>query len=476
MKKIEQKYTYAGLDSYWYKVEVNGKPGCLLGALISMATLTSDGTVFYTQIEKEENDNLSLHIRYKIPGNAYKETTIPLIAPYLSLNISNGKGLIGVNNILTIDSYSEPCDHAAVMYVFWNGQELNHIAELRYFNTPERFNRVKFIFPNDEGGINNKMVYYKESRKENELDWTPVHEEVEEFQWTGKELVPEGQSSKQSAHDVIAKKNIHDETKSDIYIKNENTGENVFFLTIGNVYAAHFIEYHNGNVYVIRRIGYDGYPDKDWMDELWKYDQQKTGTKLFSGPGLGFRVSPNEEFIAATHDINTPYHSLSILNEEGVIINTYTLKELGAGEWDEYIQSFNWSDDSKLFWGGTFSTDSPGSFFCVIYEGESCGIKIFPRNEIPDTIETEYKIESNTGKLVYSTFPVIFDMESHKEYEKENPTIYLKVYDFYTKQSKEIASSKFKKFEPEWIGPDSIEYTDPKTQKRIRKKLVPILN
>src|SRR5690606_29564182 len=196
---------------HWYKVEVNGKSGYLLGALISMATLTSvsDGTVFYTQIEKEENDNLILHIRYKIPGNAYKETTIPLIAPYLSLSISNGKGLIDVKNIFTINSYSEPCDHAAVIYLFWNGQELNHIADLRYFDTPEKFNSVKFIFPNDDGGINNKIVYYKESKKENELVWTPVYEETEKFKWTGKELVSdsEGQSTKQSTHNVISKKN-----------------------------------------------------------------------------------------------------------------------------------------------------------------------------------------------------------------------------------------------------------------------------
>ena len=477
VEKIEQKYTYAGLDSYWYKVEVNGKSGYLLGALISMATLTSDGTVFYTQIEKEENDNLSLHIRYKIPGNAYKETTIPLIAPYLSLNISNGKGLIGVNNILTIDSYSEPCDHAAVMYVFWNGQELNHIAELRYFNTPERFNRVKFIFPNDEGGINNKMVYYKESRKENELDWTPVHEEVEEFQWTGKELVPEGQSPKQSAHDVIAKKNIHDETKSDIYIKKQSTGKNDFFLTIANVYSDHyhFGEYHNGNVYVIRRIGYDGYPDDDWTDELWKYDQQKNGTKLFSGSGISFRVSPNEEFIAVTHDTYTPHARASILNKKGVILNTYTLKELGDRDWDESIDLFNWSDDSKLFWGGISYTDSREMFFCIRLDESNCGIEIFHSEEIPDSIEDEFEIETNTGQLVYSTYPLLF-MGTHEEVAKENPTIYLKVYDFYTKQIKEIDSSKFKKFIPKWIGTNLLEYTEPKTQKRIRKKLSPILN
>src|SRR5690606_24380485 len=269
-----------------------------------------------------------------------------------------------------------------------------------------------------------------------------------------------------------------EETKSDIYLKNESTGENVFFLTIANVYAthSHFSEYHNNSVSVIRRVGYDGYPDGDWTDELWKYDLQKIGTKLFSGPGLDFRVSPNEAFIAVTHDINTPHHSVSILNKEGVVINTYTLKELGAGEWDEYIQLFSWSDDSKLFWGGTFSTDNPGSFFCMRSEGENCGIEIFHSNEIPDPIETEYKIESNTGKLVYSTFPVIFDVDSYKEYEKKSPAVYLKIYDFYTKQSKEIAFSKFKKFEPEWVGKDLIEYTDPKTQKRTRKKLVPILN
>lgn len=479
IEKTEQKYTYAGRDSHWYKVEVKGKSGYLLGALISIATLTSvsDGTIFYTQIEKEKKDNLILQIRYKIQGNAYKETTISLLAPYLSLSISNGKGLIGVNNIFTINSYSEPCDQAAVIYVFWNGQELNHIAELRYFDTPEKFNRVKFIFPNDDGGIKNKIIYLKEKghskEDEDELVWTPVHEEVRKFKWTGKELVSEaeGQSSKRSVNNIIAKKNMHEETKSDIYIKNKNTGKNDFLLTIANVYSAHyhFGEYHNGNVYVIKRIGYNGYPDDDWTDELWKYDQQKTGTKLFSKRGISFRVSPNEEFIAVAHN------GLSILNKKGVVLNTYTVKELGSEEWDG-IHLSNWSEDSQSLWGFTAVATNISTFFRIRHEDLNCGIEIFHKKEIPDLIETEYEIESNTGQLVYSTFPAIFDTVSYEDYEKENPTIYLKVYDFYTKQSKEIASSKFKEFEPKWTGPNSIEYTDPKIQKRTIRKLIPILN
>ncbi|HIE38991.1 MAG TPA: hypothetical protein EYP77_07995, partial [Anaerolineae bacterium] len=54
-------------------------------------------------------------------------------------------------------------------------------------------------------------------------------------------------------------------------------------------YAQHYhgSERHNGNLYVIRRIGYTpgGGRSTGWTDELWRYDLEGNGTKLYAAQG-----------------------------------------------------------------------------------------------------------------------------------------------------------------------------------------------
>src|SRR5512140_1169751 len=53
------------------------------------------------------------------------------------------------------------------------------------------------------------------------------------------------------------------------------------FMDVADVYSDHYhpAEFHNGNVYVIRRIGDTS--SSTWTDELWKYDSAKRGSRIF---------------------------------------------------------------------------------------------------------------------------------------------------------------------------------------------------
>lgn len=103
-------------------------------------------------------------------------------------------------------------------------------------------------------------------------------------------------------YSVVVKENPTDKTKTDIYLKDPKTGQETFYLTLSDIYRNHYhnAEYHNGNLYIIHRTGGDtGYETNlNWTDELWRYNQQKKGQRLYSVRGIDFRVSEDEKLIA----------------------------------------------------------------------------------------------------------------------------------------------------------------------------------
>jgi hypothetical protein len=71
---------------------------------------------------------------------------------------------------------------------------------------------------------------------------------------------------------VIVRENASDPTRSDVYLQDPATGQETFYMTLLDVYRAHYhnAEFHNGSLYIIHRTGGDaGYEtNPDWMDTL----------------------------------------------------------------------------------------------------------------------------------------------------------------------------------------------------------------
>ena len=107
-------------------------------------------------------------------------------------------------------------------------------------------------------------------------------------------ITPEPTTSNQNEqtpinYSVVVKENPADKTKTDIFLKDPKTGQETFYITLSDIYRNHYhnAEYHNGNLYIIHRTGGDtGYQtNPNWTDELWRYNQQKQGQKLYSVRG-----------------------------------------------------------------------------------------------------------------------------------------------------------------------------------------------
>jgi len=267
-------------------------------------------------------------------------------------------------------------------------------------------------------------------------------------------------------YEVVTRVNGKNDRLTDVYIKDVETGNEIFFASILDVYFNHYhhVEYNNGNIYIIKRIGYDGYPDEDWTDELWKYDSNRVSNKLYSTKGLDFRVSPDGKLIALQEGEN-----LLFLETDGTFLKKFPTDVLGSKDISSPdLNLLDWSNDSNLFWGDLSFTVSPELFFAI--NTELWSIERYDVRDLNLTI-SDLALNYNNGKLAYSDFPALFDNYSYDDFMNSESEVTLKIYDLKTKEEQEIAVSITKKFEPEWIAQDILEYNNPDSDDRIQFEL-----
>lgn len=204
IKIIEQSeltQEFDGIESNWYKIEFNGKTGYVLGALISMRSLTTiDNKNLHFQIKSDENGRISVKIRHAFNETEYKENTFGLIGYEFSIDLLNNNGLQNVKNIIAINYLSEACGvEGGVSYIFWDGSNLKHIADLSSISEAGMFYyQEKFVFPNQPEGVKDKLVYEVErgTIEDEETNWVKTYKEKREYAWTGTEMVPTFSKSK----------------------------------------------------------------------------------------------------------------------------------------------------------------------------------------------------------------------------------------------------------------------------------------
>jgi len=262
--------------------------------------------------------------------------------------------------------------------------------------------------------------------------------------------------------------NPQDNSKTDISIKNLKTGEQELYITLPDIDVRHYhpCEYHNGNLYVIKKIRCDGHPEVEWTSELWRYDADEKSTKLHTAKDIDFRVSPNERYLAVREE------NLVFLGSQGNPLQGITIKELSSHE-DELhgplivrIHLLKWSDNSNQFWGALQAGPSPQTIYRV--EVPLWQKVVYDISELH--IPVEYDLNANTGKLVYSDYPQIYDVTSLEEFEKSQRAVILFIYDLNSRDIQNIQivdTSVAAKFYPKWIDDVTVEYDSPEEENRI---------
>ena len=265
-----------------------------------------------------------------------------------------------------------------------------------------------------------------------------------------------------SNYRVVLKENPQNNSKTDVYLKNPDNNKEELFITLTDVYSQHYhnSEYHFGNLYIIRRIGYDGSADENWSDELWKYNSQKKGAKMYSGKGIDFRVAPDEKYIAIQDE------KLTMIDQSGKVVHAYPLDNLSLDDnQDLQIGLLKWSDNGSQFWGDLFLTAYPQAFYKI--DTDSWEVDKYDVSKLG--FSDDYDLNGNNGKIAYSDHSVMFDASAAQEDEQSGTKVSLIIYDLKTKAQKQIAVSVTKVFEPKWMADNTIEYNDPNSNSRVEK-------
>lgn len=259
--------------------------------------------------------------------------------------------------------------------------------------------------------------------------------------------------------------NPSDPALTDIEVTDLVTGEALGAWSVPDVNVTHYhnVEYHGGRLYVLKRLGYDGYPDEDWTDELWRYDRDGQGDLLYRLQGLDFRVSPDERWIA----VRDHERALVILDGQGHVTAERDVLELAGDRMardfyrtldpSPFYRPAGWSADGEHLWlefhPGVqligFLRLSAGDWHVEHYDVSGLGAGF------------ESALEPTTGRLAYSDMPAILDEFSHEEFVASRRPVTLYVLDLETGQSDVVAVSEARRFLPRWLDEETLDYYDP---------------
>ncbi|MBU0568897.1 hypothetical protein KKC52_12750 [bacterium] len=267
----------------------------------------------------------------------------------------------------------------------------------------------------------------------------------------------------------------------DIFVRDESSGKETFLMRLdADASHYHFGEYHNGNLYIIRKFGYDPKTttySEDYTRELWRYDKEGKGKRLFSAKSIDFRVDPKERFVAIgirekgdetfrdilyILDLATNKERLNAPVERLVHPDIPKAKALPSMVILEY-----WSGDGRFFWGSLDVTAYPYQFFKV--DTTNWEITKYDVSSLALGC-TECALNPNLERIIYSNAPETFCIEEAQDFERSwwrRVTLWL--YDLNSGKKEIIDKSRAEWFRPEWLDNDTIEYT--KKGKRIRRDI-----
>lgn len=267
-------------------------------------------------------------------------------------------------------------------------------------------------------------------------------------------------------YEVVLKENTQDSNKTDVYLKNLGNDTETFFITItGDLYSQHYHnnEYHNGNLYIIKRTGFDNYSDKTWSDELWRYDSQKNGTKLYSDKGIDFRVNNNEDLIAIITN-----EAFTLLDNKGKTLKQFQSNEIVVDpEANPMFGFLAWGQNS-IWLDNTLGPNLAG---LVNVDTKTYAVTKYDlKHDLKDLpAEPEFAFNTQSEKLAFSNYPALFDVDGANDYKKSGEKVNLQIYDLNTKKQQLIDTSITKRFNPEWIDQNTLEYNDPNGKGRVQK-------
>ncbi|MBN2795103.1 MAG: hypothetical protein JXR88_06840 [Clostridia bacterium] len=219
----------------------------------------------------------------------------------------------------------------------------------------------------------------------------------------------------------------------------------------------HYLESYADAIYVIIRKG-DPKLDDIWTDTLWQLGPNKSN-QIFEGKGLDFRVSPDEQYIAVSTDLD-----LSLLDSEGNLLKQFSQSELDSTK-NVHLNLLKWNDIGDVLWLESQETYITKHYIRI--DMNSLHVDVYENQFV---MGDDYDLDPNTGQIVYSDYPVFFDEEALKAYQESQVSTNLYYYDLNLQKKAFVRAATTTRFSPKWISNDQFTYHEGSEIKTSKKE------
>lgn len=233
---------------------------------------------------------------------------------------------------------------------------------------------------------------------------------------------------------VTLKENTENKDYTNIYLSLSNSDRQILFLTLKEVYREHYhaSQFENCHLFIIHRIGYVSYTQKDenWTDELWKYDVHGVGVKLYSQQGLDYRATSNGEIVAIEQSSGT---GISIVNTTNGSKKEFTKEEILKSTSSEFkketenyiLELIDWDKSSRVLWGDLRLGAYIHLYWQISYPDGQVNVYVVNLGTNDQTLNTE------SGLIFYTDQPVFFDVGSRDRWINDHPAYSLHLYSLF---------------------------------------------
>ena len=124
----------------------------------------------------------------------YIEQFAQLSTPKFSIKVFNNRGIENIKNILLIDYLSEACGvDGGGIYFFYDDEELTKAMDyIRVVDADAYRYMEDYIFPNDNEGVQGKILYKREvgETKDYETQWVEIKLTKRLLEWKDNGIFP----------------------------------------------------------------------------------------------------------------------------------------------------------------------------------------------------------------------------------------------------------------------------------------------
>ena len=168
LAKSEENYYLYGVYSNWYKVEIDGNEGYIVGAFLALEELDGENgekiLINYELIQDVEDPIPYMIVIRILDGDAYTEWNYKMPnANYYGAKVSGNKGFSAIDHIISLEFSAESCGATGgeMHVLIKDGTVVDQLSTFYVSDAGVFSYEETAVFPNDPGGMQDIIIYSK---------------------------------------------------------------------------------------------------------------------------------------------------------------------------------------------------------------------------------------------------------------------------------------------------------------------------